>query len=448
MRVPLALLALAALLAPRRSAASRGEQPPAVVLFLLVPSPTQTVVTSENFKTILHWQYPPMSETPHFIVEIKPYNLGSYKIVSTCVNISAHFCDLSREIRDPFLSHWLRVKAVVGSQQSAYVETNEFILQKHGKIGPPKLNLSRHGDKIMVDIYHPAFPSVELFPWIEGIYSDLMYWVTFWDDSKNQSKEEFPEENCTLYKCSLSIPVPAEGSTYCVSAKGILYNDLMIGAPSEKSCIDVPLEQPLITQDIIILCGVILSVSLILTVCCGCKKLRKKNIKLPKSLVSVIRNLNTDSILESKSEAKYISVVSIMSSQSALPANDEVTSLEVETKEETVSPENSSEGASSVPPPEAPAKAEEVSVQESTEEVSSDDEQNRKVKENYFFSDSSQMDLCSKSSGPEVSATEIQQTVIPSSCLKFSGYDKPHVPLDMLIDVGEEQPVIAYRPTD
>lgn len=160
----------------------------------------------------------------------------------------------------------------------------------------------------------------------------------------------------------------------------------------------------------------------------------------------MIRNLNTDSILESKSEAKYVSVMSFAPSQSELPAN-EVTSLVVEPKEDIVSPENSSEGASSVLPPEAPAKAEEVSVQESTEEVSSDDEQNHKVKESYFISDSSQMDISSNSSGPEVSATEIKQTVT-SSCLKFSGYDKPHVPLDMLIDVGEEQPVIAYRPTD
>jgi len=162
----------------------------------------------------------------------------------------------------------------------------------------------------------------------------------------------------------------------------------------------------------------------------------------------VIRNLNTDSILESKSEAKYLSVMSFTSGQSTLPVNNEVTSLEVESKEETVSPENSSKGSSSVPSPEAPAKAEEVSVHESTEELSSDDEQNHKVKESYFTSDSNQMDICSNSSSPQISATEIQQTVIPSSCLKFSGYDKPHVPLDMLIDVGEEQPVIAYRPTD
>ncbi|NWX11381.1 INGR1 protein, partial [Caloenas nicobarica] len=120
-----------------------------------VPSPMQTVVTSENFRTILHWQYPPMRETPHFIVEIKPYNPGRYEIVSTCVNISSHSCDLSREIDGLLESQWFRVKALVGSQQSEYVETDEFILRKHGKIGPPKLSLSRDGNKIAVDIYHP-----------------------------------------------------------------------------------------------------------------------------------------------------------------------------------------------------------------------------------------------------------------------------------------------------
>nr|XP_013814374.1 PREDICTED: interferon gamma receptor 1 [Apteryx mantelli mantelli] len=415
--------------------------------FFLVPLPTQIVITSENFKTVLHWHYPHVFETPHFVVEIKPYNLGFYKTISTCVNISAHTCDVSGEIQDLFSSHWLRVKAVVESEQSEYVETSEFILQKHGKIGPPNLRLSRHSDKIIVDIYHPPFPSVELYPWIGGIYSELTYSVTF-GDSKNQNKDEFLADDCNMHKCSLNIPVPSEGSIYCVSAKGSLYNDLMFGAQSEESCIPVPLKQTLSTQNIIIVVGVILGFGLVLTICCGCKKLRKKNIKLPKSLVSVIRNLNTDNFLEPKLETKYNSVISLMPDEPALPANDEVNPLKVEQKEVGVNPENSSEGASSILLPEVPSNTGEASVQESTEEVSSDVEQNHKVKESYFISDNNQTEICSNSSDPEVSTTEVQQTVNPSSCLKFSGYDKPHVPLDMLIDVGEERPVIAYRPTD
>lgn len=53
--------------------------------------------------------------------------------VSTCVNISTNSCDLSREVKETFSPYWFRVKAVVGSEESEYVETNEFILQKHGK---------------------------------------------------------------------------------------------------------------------------------------------------------------------------------------------------------------------------------------------------------------------------------------------------------------------------
>ncbi|NXG45985.1 INGR1 protein, partial [Psilopogon haemacephalus] len=121
-----------------------------------VPPPEQIIITSENFKTVAHWQYPSMSETPHFIVEIKPYTSGRYKNVSGCVDIAAPVCDLTSVISDASESHWLRVKAVVGSQQSVYVETKEFILRKQGKIGPPKLSLSRHNNEILVDIYHPA----------------------------------------------------------------------------------------------------------------------------------------------------------------------------------------------------------------------------------------------------------------------------------------------------
>ncbi|NXM16946.1 INGR1 protein, partial [Ploceus nigricollis] len=252
--------------------------------------------------------------------------------------------------------------------------------------------------------------------------------------------------NCTMHKCSLKIPVLTESSTYCVSAKGI-FESLMVGTPSEESCTPAPLRQTSSTHGIIILCVFIGILTVMLTVYCGCKKLRKNNIQLPKSLVSVMRNLNTGALMGPRSEGKYISVIS---GHSDLPVNGEVTLLEIEPEVQTVSPVNSCDGESSAPSPEAPAKVREVPIQENTEEVSFDaDVQNSEVKESYFISNSSQMDTCNKSSGSEISTAETQQTVTPSSCFKFSGYDKPHVPLDMLmIDVGEEQPVNAYRPTE
>lgn len=58
-----------------------------------------------------------------------------------------------------------------------------------GKIGPPKLSLSRDVNKIVVNIYHPAFPSVELLPWITEVYSDLTYSVTFRDSENKVSSK-------------------------------------------------------------------------------------------------------------------------------------------------------------------------------------------------------------------------------------------------------------------
>jgi len=46
-----------------------------------------------------------------------------------------------------------------------------------------------------------------------------------------------------MNECNLSIPVPSEGSTYCVSAKGHFFDDLIVGASSEESCIWVPITQ-------------------------------------------------------------------------------------------------------------------------------------------------------------------------------------------------------------
>lgn len=58
-----------------------------------------------------------------------------------------------------------------------------------------------------------------------------------------QSKEFFFEDSCTIDKCSLNVPIPAEGSTYCFSAKGSFFESVMLGAQSEESCIDVPPKQ-------------------------------------------------------------------------------------------------------------------------------------------------------------------------------------------------------------
>lgn len=165
----------------------------------------------------------------------------------------------------------------------------------------------------------------------------------------------------------------------------------------------------------------------------------------------MVRNLNSRNVLETKPEAKYISVITSSSSKSMFLVSDEINVIEqVDQVKEIGTPnsEDCSEESDTVSSQEISNKTEEMAIQESIAEMTPDDEQSPRMKENYFHSNSSQTELNCIPSNPEPSNTEVQESLVLKSCNKFSGYDKPHVPVDLLIDVGEEESVIAYRHTD
>ncbi|XP_026505582.1 interferon gamma receptor 1 [Terrapene carolina triunguis] len=418
-----------------RSEASSGELPETV------PLPTNVVIESLNFKTVLRWDYMRMPTTPRFIVEIQPYELGKYEPVSTCMKTSKHYCDLSNEIEDLSQSYWAKVKALIGLEESEYVETKEFVLRRDGKIGPPTLNVSIERDQIRVEIRPPRAVRK---------YKDFTYKVFLW--SNGEQIEELEAGPCKKHPCSIYIPFFSSDSTYCVSAQGrsSIVTDRGF-SQSNQSCIHVPLKQPRDFKNIIISVAVVIGVGLILAMYYVCKQLKKRKIELPKSLVTVIRNLNSRNVLETKPEAKCISVITSSSSKSTLSGSDEVNLIDqVDQVKEigTPNPEDCSEETDTVSSQEISNKTEEMSIQESIAEMTPDDEESPRVKENYFHSNSSQTELSSIPSEPEPSNTEVQESLILKSCNKFSGYDKPHVLMDLLIDVGEEESVIAYRHTD
>uniref|UniRef100_A0A8C3RLJ7 Interferon gamma receptor 1 n=2 Tax=Chelydra serpentina TaxID=8475 RepID=A0A8C3RLJ7_CHESE len=421
-----------------RSRASSGELPETV------PLPTKVVIESLNFNTVLHWDYMSMPTLPRFIVEIKPYELGKYKPVSTCMNTIKHYCDLSNEIEEQSQSYWARVKAFIGLEESEYVETKEFVLRRDGKIGPPTLNVSIEKDQIRVEIRHPYRKLPSAF---RRYKDEFTYRVFFW--SSGEPIEELEAEECKKHTCSIYIPVFSTDSTYCVSARGRspIVSDRGF-SKSNESCIHVPLKWPLDLKSIIIGVAIVFGVGLILAVYCLCKQLKRRKIELPKSLVTVVRNLNSRNVLETKPEAKYISVIASSSPKPEFSVSDEVNLIEqVDQAKEIGTPnaEDCSEETDTVSSQEISNKIEEMSIQESIAEMTPDDEQSPRVKENYFHSNSSQTELSSIPSDPEPSNTEVQRSLVLKSCTKFSGYDKPHVLVDLLIDVGEEESVVAYR---
>ncbi|XP_006269486.3 interferon gamma receptor 1 [Alligator mississippiensis] len=427
-RAPMLHLLLLVALLPRPGLAGSGSagRPP------IVSPPTNVEMESFNFKTLLRWDYSSMVPNARFTVEIKPYQLGYYAQISSCVNISRHHCDLSENITDPLLSHWAKVKAHVGSEESSFVESKEFILANQGKIGTPTLTVLTQGNELKVDIFHPACLPENLLDSCE----EVDYLVYFWDH-ENQTKELKTDlESCEEHKCSISFLVPSSGLTYCVSAKVNSWCE-MRGDRSNETCVHVPLKLQL--ANIVIGAATVLAFGLILASYHVYNQLKKKNIKLPKSLVAVVRNLNSRHTLEIKQDTKYISVIT--SSSAKTPVCDKVTAIEQETG--TSSPKDSCEEACSVNSQETSSTTEEGSIQESTSQLSPNTEQSSDVKDNYFTSNSSQMELHEElSSNSKPPTTEVQNSV---NQITFSGYDKPHVPLDVLVDVGEQESMIEYR---
>uniref|UniRef100_A0A8C8SY19 Interferon gamma receptor 1 n=1 Tax=Pelusios castaneus TaxID=367368 RepID=A0A8C8SY19_9SAUR len=421
-----------------RSGADSGED------METVPVPTDVVIKSLDFKTWLHWNYVSMPLTPYFTVEIKPYDIGIYQPVKTCRNIKKHKCDLSKEIKELSHSHWVRVKALIGSEESEYVETKEFILRRDGKIRPPNVTLSIEDDgRIKVDVYHPS----KLTSIAKNVCKDLMYYVYFQRNKENPI-QEIQTEECDKDKCSINIPNSSFSSTYCVSARGFsTCVSKRAFSQSNESCIHVPFNQPL---DINVLIGVavVFGIGLILAIYCVYKLLKKRKIELPKSLVSVVRSLNSRNIFETKPEAKYLSVIT----SSPTSTNEEVNfkEEEVDSIKEigTLNSEDCSKETDAVNSQEISYETKEISSQESTAEISHDNERSPRVKEKCFHSNGGQTEVCGILSKPEPSNTKMQQSIVPRSCNTFSGYDKPHVPLHLLIDVGEEESVIAYKHTD
>ncbi|XP_019382655.1 PREDICTED: interferon gamma receptor 1 [Gavialis gangeticus] len=421
------LLLVALLLRPGLAGSGSAGRPPTV------SPPTNVEIESFNFKTVLHWDYSSMVPNARFTVEIKPYELGYYAQISSCVNISRRHCDLSDNITDPLLSHWAKVKAHVGSEESSYVESKEFILANQGKIGTPTLTVLTQGNKLKVDIFHPACLPENLLESCD----EVEYLVYFQDHENQTEKLKTDLESCEEHKCSISLPVASEGLTYCVSAEVYSWCE-MRGDQSNETCLHVPLKWQL--ANILIGTAAFLAFGLILASYYVYNQLKKKNIKLPKSLVAVVRNLNSRHTLEQ--ETKYISVIT--SSSAKMLVCDKVTVIEEEQVTGTPSPEDSCEEACSLNSQETSSTTEEGGIQESTSQLSPNTEQSSDVKDNYFTSNSSQMELHEEelSSNSKPLTTDTQNSM---SQIKFSGYDKPHVPLDMLVDVGEEESVIEYR---
>ncbi|XP_055455428.1 interferon gamma receptor 1 [Psammomys obesus] len=431
-----------------------------------VPVPTNVLITSYNMNPILCWKYQNMSQTPFFTVQVKNY--GS-KWIDSCTNISDHCCNIYEEIANPDESVWARVKAKVGQKESVYAESKEFITCRQGKVGPPGLDIRRKEDWLVVHVFHPEviINGERLGVMFDDIstchtFDYTVYMKNITSGKTLEKKHEVDIEDCNETLCQLSIVVPTLDSEYCASVDGLSKYWNVRTEKSEDVCISLFHNNRKDSIWILVVAPFIVFIIVILVFVYWHNKknpCKRKSIMLPKSLLSVVRNVTS----ETKPESKYVSLVTTC--QPALLENERV--ICEERLSTTTAPDKP--GAAEH---ELSKEAEAMITEGSTSPVTSDSPPTPIRRGSFFHLSSDQSGPCSTatchsrhgsdsglvgsgSSGsdsevlphtPETKAVGQDPTPVRKAPTSF-GYDKPHVLVDVPVDGGGKESLIGYRLT-
>ncbi|XP_043861486.1 interferon gamma receptor 1 [Dromiciops gliroides] len=450
----------------------------------IVSTPTNVEIKSYNLNPEVFWDYQKMSHTPTFTVKLKSYEEGIWHEV--CTNISSQSCNIFGHIKRPVYSYWARVKATVGHYESSYAESKVFHMYEDGKIGPPNVKVQEKDRQLIIDIEHPLIivEGKEKGPVCDYYYDDddddcsiVTYKVYLKINGSENDEEEWDVQSCNETQCQLIIPAISFNSEYCVSAKGFYpVSEIweITYEKSEEQCITPSYNR----EEDSSLSIIIFFIFLAFVVCVGFtiymvlkrKVFQRQNFKLPKSLVSVVRNFNSRNILEVNSESKCISIVE--TSYLPVPESEEKHIGHL-TPVSNINSEDNSEKTEHFQ--EVSRITEEMTVEENITDMTSDNHDSAMMKENYFPSNSSQaesgslisdsclprdvsenshVESCNFISDPEPpqndpeSRTDIQDNITLRKVNTSFGYDKPHVLEDMLLDANDKESLIGYRPSE
>ncbi|XP_035859714.1 interleukin-10 receptor subunit beta-like isoform X1 [Sander lucioperca] len=181
-----------------------------VVSGVLSP-PTNVSLTSYNMNLVLRWDPPdqPASGllyTTEYSVSILGYNVG-------CVNISTLECDLTnlKDSISEYGKYTGRVRVQLGTESSAWVESNQIALDRDTVIGAPDVSLFSNGATIEASIKDPVFRISSL----RDVYNLATYNITYWKDG--QKKKNRSISNVQQNRVVLSDLDP--WTTYCVQVQ-------------------------------------------------------------------------------------------------------------------------------------------------------------------------------------------------------------------------------------
>ncbi|KAJ6660178.1 hypothetical protein lerEdw1_018105 [Lerista edwardsae] len=398
-----------------------------IIFIFLVPPPTNVVITSNNFNTSLQWDYRNVSVDPLFTVEITCYSGGTKYVVDTCENISLRYCDLTHKISTKCAKHfWAKVKAVLGLNESSYIVSERYDVFEKGHIGPPKLRLSLENDGILVVIDDPLTPYFEENNQLsvrENI-SDFSYNVLMWPRGNNRTTWAFRVTNelCGKRSCNKSLPVQIPDIEYCVSAQGISEEELITGEESNESCITPSKHSLDLTGPIIagIIATVVIAVILAISIVYLCSK--RPNVKLPKSLATVVRSIKPSEIKpESKCNVSIYKPVKPQCEDEDLTEHtdpiEELKPTDLNCWDKDVNTDDSQRASS---------KAGDIGLQDGTVVEIPESEHSLEANDNYSKSVSGQEEPCDLLPSLDLPRADARQPTNIGICRNISGYDKPH----------------------
>ncbi|XP_040005196.1 interleukin-10 receptor subunit beta-like isoform X2 [Xiphias gladius] len=135
---------------------------------------------------VLKWNAPEGAASS--VVYTTEYKTSVTTYIVGCVNISTLECDFTRlniSIRPSIVEYGKytsRVRALSGSESSAWVESNHITLDKDTIIGSPNVSLFSNGATIEVSIEDPVLAISAL----RNVYIFATYNITYWKDSQKE----------------------------------------------------------------------------------------------------------------------------------------------------------------------------------------------------------------------------------------------------------------------
>ncbi|TDH07151.1 hypothetical protein EPR50_G00121810 [Perca flavescens] len=175
-----------------------------------VLSPPKNVrLTSYNMDLVLRWDAP--DQPASGLLYTTEYN-SSFISYKGCVNISTLECDLTNPKHIYEYGRYTgRVRAQLGTESSAWVESNQIALDKDTVIGSPNVSLFSNGATIEVSIKDPVFRISTLL----DVYNLASYKITYW---KHDQKEKAISIN-DMRQNRVVLPNLDPWTKYCVQVQ-------------------------------------------------------------------------------------------------------------------------------------------------------------------------------------------------------------------------------------